>query len=155
MHIFFIKYFSNLLRMKNVSDKCCRGNQNTHLFSKHFSFRKSCHYWDNVERFVEPGRTRMTIRCIGIACWLHKATKKLRICNTYCFFTATMVTLMLFNVTLYVHCLPFFNLLATDFFFQILAHPVFKMWVIQKPNKVALWNKRHFEERKMEIIHHV
>ena len=28
------------------------------------------------------------------------------------------------------------NLLATDFFFQILAHPVFKMWVIQKPNKV-------------------
>ena len=29
-------------------------------------------------------------------------------------------------------------------FFQILAYPVFKMWVIQKPNKVALWNKRHF-----------
>ena len=47
------------------------------------------------------------------------------------------------------------NLLATDFFFQILAHPVFKMWVIQKPNKVALWNKRHFEGEKMEIIHHV
>ena len=34
------------------------------------------------------------------------------------------------------------------FFFQILAHPVFKMWVIQKPNKVTLWNKRHFEEKK-------
>ena len=32
--------------------------------------------------------------------------------------------------------------------FQILAHPVFKMWVIHKPNKVALWNKRHFEEKK-------
>ena len=47
------------------------------------------------------------------------------------------------------------NLSATDFFFQILAHPVFKMWVIQKPNKVALWNKRHFEEKKMEIIEHV
>ena len=29
-----------------------------------------------------------------------------------------------------------FYLLATDFF-QILAHPVFKMWVIQKPKKVA------------------
>ena len=40
-------------------------------------------------------------------------------------------------------------------FFQILAHPVFKMSVIQKPNKVALWNKRHFEEKKMEIIQHV
>ena len=40
-------------------------------------------------------------------------------------------------------------------FLQILAHPVFKMWVIQKPNKVALWNKQHFEEKKMEIIQHV
>ena len=48
-----------------------------------------------------------------------------------------------------------FNLLATDFFFQILAHLVFKMRVIQKPNKVALWNKRHFEEKKMEIIQRV
>ena len=40
-------------------------------------------------------------------------------------------------------------------FLQILAQPVIKMWVIQKPNKVALWNKRHFEEKKMEIIQHV
>ena len=47
------------------------------------------------------------------------------------------------------------NLLAADCFFQILAQPVFKMWVIQKPNKVALWNKRHLEEEKMEIIQHV
>ena len=47
------------------------------------------------------------------------------------------------------------NILATDFLFQILAHPVFKMWVIQKPNKVALWNKRHLEGEKMEIIQHV
>ena len=46
------------------------------------------------------------------------------------------------------------NLLATDFF-QILAQPVFKMWVIEKPNKVALWNKRHFEEKKIGIIQHV
>ena len=36
-------------------------------------------------------------------------------------------------------------------FFQILAHPVFKMWVIQKPSKVALWNKRHFEEKKWRL----
>ena len=43
------------------------------------------------------------------------------------------------------------NLLATDFFFQILAHSVFKMWVIQKLNKVALWNKRHFEEKKYRL----
>ena len=45
---------------------------------------------------------------------------------------------------------PGINLLATDCF-QILAHPVFKMWVIQKPSKVALWNKRHFEEKKWRL----
>ena len=37
----------------------------------------------------------------------------------------------------------------------MLAHPVFKMRVKQKPNKVALWNKRYFDEKKMEIIQHV
>ena len=37
------------------------------------------------------------------------------------------------------------------FFFQILAHSVFKMWVIQETNKVALWNKRHFEEKKWRL----
>jgi hypothetical protein len=38
---------------------------------------------------------------------------------------------------------------------QILAHPVFKMWIIQEPNQVALWNKRHFEEKKTEIMQYV
>ena len=32
-------------------------------------------------------------------------------------------------------------------FFSNFSTPVFKMWVIRKPNKVALWNKRHFEEK--------
>ena len=36
-------------------------------------------------------------------------------------------------------------------FLQILAHSVFKMWVIRKPNNVALWNKRHFEEKKWRL----
>jgi hypothetical protein len=25
-------------------------------------------------------------------------------------------------------------------------HPVFKMWIIQEPNEVELWNKWHFVE---------
>ena len=37
----------------------------------------------------------------------------------------------------------------------ILAHPVYKMWIIQEPNKLALWNKLHFEEKKTESIEHV
>ena len=41
------------------------------------------------------------------------------------------------------------------FFYLILAHPVFKMWIIHEPNKLALWNKLHFEEKKTESIEHV
>ena len=33
--------------------------------------------------------------------------------------------------------------------------PVFKMWIIQEPKKVAFWNKRHFEEEKTESVQHV
>ena len=39
--------------------------------------------------------------------------------------------------------------------FLILAHSVYKMWVIQEPNKLALWNKLHFEGKKTESIEHV
>ena len=40
------------------------------------------------------------------------------------------------------------NPLEPELFFFILAHPVYKMWIIQEPNKLALWNKLHFEEKK-------
>jgi hypothetical protein len=33
----------------------------------------------------------------------------------------------------------YINLLAPEFCFLILAHPVYKMWIIQEPKKVALW----------------
>ena len=48
-----------------------------------------------------------------------------------------------------------FNLLAPELFFLILAHPVYKMWIIQELNKLELWNKLHFEEKETEIIYHV
>ena len=35
---------------------------------------------------------------------------------------------------------------ARIIFFLILAHLVYKMWIIQEPNKLELWNKLHFEE---------
>ena len=37
-------------------------------------------------------------------------------------------------------------------FFLILGHPVYKMWMIQEPNKLELRNKLHFEEKKTESI---
>ena len=48
-----------------------------------------------------------------------------------------------------------FNPLAPKLLFLILAHPVYKMWMIQEPNKLALWNKLNFEEKKTESIEHV
>ena len=39
-----------------------------------------------------------------ILCWMTKATHTHRICDTYCFFTAIMVTGTRLNITLYVHC---------------------------------------------------
>ena len=45
--------------------------------------------WENI---VEPGWPQMAIWRTRIACWITKATDTLSICNTYCIFTATMVT---------------------------------------------------------------
>jgi hypothetical protein len=48
-----------------------------------------------------------------------------------------------------------FNLLAPEFCFLILSHPVHKMWIIQETKNVALWNKWHFEEKKTDSVQHV
>ena len=50
-----------------------------------------------------------------------------------------------------VHDIKF---LAPDFFL-ILAHPVYKMWIIQEPNTLELWNKLHFEGEKTDSIYRV
>ena len=42
-----------------------------------------------------------------------------------------------------------------NFFFLILAHSVYKMWIKQEPNKLDLWNKPHFDEEKMKSIYRV
>ena len=42
-----------------------------------------------------------------------------------------------------------------NYFFLILAHPVYKIWIIQEPNMLELWNKLHFEEEKTESIYYV
>ena len=48
-----------------------------------------------------------------------------------------------------------FNPLAPELLCLISAHSVYKMWIIQEPNKLALWNKLHFEEKKTENVEHV
>ena len=40
-------------------------------------------------------------------------------------------------------------------YFLILAHPVYKILIIQEPNTLELRNKLHFEEKETESIYHV
>jgi hypothetical protein len=56
-----------LLGMRDVSNKSCRENQNTHFMLNNFFFRKSCRLWDNVEKYGTIWRMRF-------ACWIIKAT---------------------------------------------------------------------------------
>jgi hypothetical protein len=71
--IFLIIPRSFLFRMRNVSDKSCRENQNTHL--NNFFFRKSCLLWDNVEIYCTDRQATdvNTIRLACFACWINKA----------------------------------------------------------------------------------
>jgi hypothetical protein len=64
-----------LLRNRNVSDKSCTENQNTHFMFNTF-LRKSCRLWDNVKKY---GRARQAtddsiIQRMRFACWITKAT---------------------------------------------------------------------------------
>jgi hypothetical protein len=64
---------SVLLEMRNVSNKTCRDNQNTHLISMNI-FLKSCRLWERWKYFVKPGRPQMRIRRMRLACRITKAT---------------------------------------------------------------------------------
>ena len=71
-----------LLRMKNVSDKSCRENQNTYfIFYIFISItsssppqKKKCRLWDNVEKYRIDGQAidDNTIWPTHIACWITK-----------------------------------------------------------------------------------
>jgi hypothetical protein len=75
MYIFYIS--SVFYRMRNVSDKSCRENKNTHFMFNNFSFENCAIFeimWKNT---VEPGRPQMTIWHMCIACWIPMATNTL------------------------------------------------------------------------------
>jgi len=70
---------SLLLRRRNISDKSCRENQNTILYSITPFFRKSCRLWDEVEKYCRAGQATddNIIRHMRFAYWITEAT------NTY------------------------------------------------------------------------
>ena len=67
---------SVLLRMKNVSNKRCTENQNTHFVYSKIFFENLCVYEIILKNVVQRGRPHMKIRRIRIARWITKATDK-------------------------------------------------------------------------------
>jgi hypothetical protein len=60
--------------MRNVSDKCCRENQDTHVMFSNFFFENRTVYETMWKNIVEPGKPQMTILYMRIVCWLPKVT---------------------------------------------------------------------------------
>ena len=100
---------SILLRMRNVSDTICRGNEDTHFVFTNFIFNR-VFYEIRWKSTVEQGRPQMTMWRMRIECWIPKAKNTTTICNTHYFSTAKMFTRTQFSVTLYVLCLSCYGL---------------------------------------------
>ena len=99
-----IKSRSFLLRMKNVSGKSFRRNQNRHFKFYKFLLKTTRRLRDNVEKYRTVGQaTNMTHAHCMLDSYVYKHT--LRICNIYCFPTAKMIPRTSLNVTLDVHCI--------------------------------------------------
>jgi hypothetical protein len=110
-----IYIFYHISLSSSWNEKCSR--QKLHRKSKHIFCvqwlpppRKSCHLRDHVEKYCTAGQvtndnTAHALCMLDNQNYMHT----LRICNTYCFSKATMVTWTRLNVTLYVHCLSCFN----------------------------------------------
>ena len=120
----FLIISRSVFRMKNVSGKICGENQNTHFMVNNFFFyfRKSCRLWDNVERYSKTGQAtddNMAHEHCMLDTWCYKHT--LRVCNAYCFTTATMAVWTLLSATLYVQCLLCLLVLHRPVFFLLLV----------------------------------
>jgi len=100
-HTFLITSRWILLRMRNVSDKNYRENQNTHFVFSNFFFENRAVYEIMWKKVLEQDRPQMTIWRMRIACRVTKAKHTLTISNTYCFSIATIVTRTRLTVTSY------------------------------------------------------
>ena len=65
-----------ILRIRNVSGKCCRENQNTHFVFYNTFIRESCLLWDNLENYFRAMQATdgNISRRMRSACWIPQAT---------------------------------------------------------------------------------
>jgi len=102
----------------------------THFMLKKVFPQKSCRLWDIVENYCTAGQTtddNMAHAYSMLDTQGYKHT--FRICNTYCFSTATKFARTRLNITLYVHCLscnitfsPMYDIQSTVLYFLELSH---------------------------------
>ena len=92
------------------NNKCSRQNfrenHNTHFMFNNYFFFKSYRLWDKKEKYCRAGQAtdeNMAHAHFMLNIWSTKRT--LRICDTYCFSTATIVEQTFLSVKLYKHCL--------------------------------------------------
>jgi hypothetical protein len=106
-YIHFLSYLAQFFLEWEIFQTKVVKKIKTHIFvfNNNYFFRKSCRLLDNVENCGAAGHTTHNMahaHCM-LDNWDYRHT--LRICNTYCFSTATMVTRTRLNVTWYAHCL--------------------------------------------------
>jgi hypothetical protein len=74
------------------------------MFNKLFSENRVIYeiMWKNI---VKRGSPQMTVRGMGIACWITKVTHTLAVSNTFCFSTVITFALTRLSVTKYAYWL--------------------------------------------------
>ena len=103
---FFIVSRSVLLRMRNVSDKSCTENRNTHFVFSSFFFENRAVYEIMWEKYCRAGQaTDDSMAHADCMMGIEDYRYKLTICNIYCFSKATVVTRTRKMLRLCVHCL--------------------------------------------------
>jgi hypothetical protein len=104
-NIHFLSYLTHFfLELEMFQKKTVKKSKHTLCSIMFFFFENGAVYekiWKNV---VKRGRPQMAIWPMRLACWIPTATNThtLRICNTYCFSTATTFARKRLSVTLYV-----------------------------------------------------
>jgi hypothetical protein len=105
MRVILVTIFSLiLLRMRNISDKSCRENQNTHFMIHNFFSENRTVFEITWKNMAELERRQMTeiIWRIRVAYYISKSTRThwpghqqtrahKQMCNIYCFSTPTVI----------------------------------------------------------------
>ena len=93
------------------------------LFSKN-----SAVYELVLKNTTEPDTPQTTIQCMRYACWITEARHVLKMCDTHCFYTATIVMRMCLNITLYVRCLLCISHVHSMILSELSAAPSWFAW---------------------------